>query len=257
MRKIHCALGLVFAVLLAAVTATHAQMPRTARKMLHQAGQAYASGDYARADSLFDSALLAGASREIADYNLAQSLFEQKRFDEAADSFRSAERFTEDNLAKSEALYNMGNSYLQAQNLNEAIDAYKSALRLNPSDGDARHNLALAMKMLQEQEENEGDDDQDGDDGDDGDDENNDQSDGDDQNDTGDQNEGDDQNQEQKQDDQQGDQQQDRPQPKPGEISKEDAERMLEELNRRERELMQDLLKKKDDGKPKNIEKDW
>ena len=44
---------------------------------------------------------------------------------------------------------------------------------------------------------------------------------------------------------------------RPGQISKEDAERMLDELNRKERTLMQQQRNKKSDSKTKNIEKDW
>ncbi len=243
------------------------QISREARKTLYEANQAYLSGDFARADSLYNLGAERGDSREISDFNAGNSLFRQDRFEEAAESFRSAERSSQNNDSKARALYNLGNTLLKNENPKEAVDAYKQSLRLNPKDADARHNLALAKQMLQEQEEqSEGDGDNDDEnDGDDGDQNEGDQNEGDDQQD-GDQNkdgeddpsdDGKDQNKDPSdQNDQDKDQKREQ-QAQPGQISKEDAERMLEELNRKEKELMQSLMKKKSDGTPRNIEKDW
>jgi Ca-activated chloride channel family protein len=53
---------------------------------------------------------------------------------------------------QSQAWYNLGNAYFDAQQWSQAVDAYKQALRLNPDDADAKHNLELALKAIQDQQ---------------------------------------------------------------------------------------------------------
>ena len=53
------------------------------------------------------------------------------------------------------AHYNLGNGLLSAGNLPEAIEAYKESLRHDPTSEDAKFNLELAQKLLEEQPKNE------------------------------------------------------------------------------------------------------
>lgn len=46
-------------------------------------------------------------------------------------------------------LYNQGNALLEQRKVDEAIQSYKSSLRLNPADRDAKFNLAFAQKLMQ------------------------------------------------------------------------------------------------------------
>lgn len=54
-----------------------------------------------------------------------------------------------------QAHYNLGNGLLSAGNLPEAIEAYKESLRHDPTSDDAKFNLELAQKLLEEQPKNE------------------------------------------------------------------------------------------------------
>lgn len=52
---------------------------------------------------------------------------------------------------QSEAIYyNLGNAYYRAENIAGAVWAYERALQLDPGDGDARHNLALARLRVKD-----------------------------------------------------------------------------------------------------------
>jgi tetratricopeptide (TPR) repeat protein len=53
---------------------------------------------------------------------------------------------------QSQTWYNLGNAYFDAQQWSQAVDAYKQALRINPNDADAKHNLELALKAIQDQQ---------------------------------------------------------------------------------------------------------
>ena len=66
---------------------------------------------------------------------------------------------SQDAQTQADALYNMGNAYHQLGELEKSVELYKDALRLNPHDGDIRHNYELSKRMLemqpQQQQQNE------------------------------------------------------------------------------------------------------
>ena len=53
----------------------------------------------------------------------------------------------------SAAWYNLGNALYRQQQLERALEAYKQALRLNPRDGDAKHNLERVLDQMQQQQQ--------------------------------------------------------------------------------------------------------
>jgi len=82
-------------------------------------------------------------------YNLANTFYQQKKYPEA---LRELERaITSENTLLNEKIYfNRGNTFFQMGKYQEAIESYKKALQLVPSDKEAKHNLELALKKLQE-----------------------------------------------------------------------------------------------------------
>ena len=49
--------------------------------------------------------------------------------------------------------YNAGNALFDMGNYRDSVQAYIQALRLNPADRDAKHNLELSLKKIQEQQQ--------------------------------------------------------------------------------------------------------
>lgn len=166
------------------------------------------------------------------NFNLANSLYKQMKFEEAADKFNeTAERLT-DNADKGRALHNLGNALLMNNKLDESIEAYKKALRNNPDDLETKYNLLYAMnlKKKQEQEQKKNQD------------KNKDQD--------KDKNKDQDQNKDQQQQDQQQ-----QPQNK---ISKQNAEQMLQALENSEKKTQEKVKKEKALRlQSKQVEKDW
>ena len=162
------------------------------------------------------------------------------------------------------AHYNASISALVEGDAQEAIERAKQTLRLNPNNDDARHNLALAQRMQQQQHDQEQQDQEQQDQ----EQQNQDQQDQEQQGqETQDQQE---QGQEQPQDGQneeeapqpQDGQGEDEPKEEPheGQISRTDMERILESLERQEQEVQAKLRQAKaqqGQGKSKTIEKDW
>jgi tetratricopeptide (TPR) repeat protein len=214
----------------------------------------YKGGKYGDAEVSYREGQAAGADAFISGFNLGDALFKQERYEEAAAAFQSLPQLTEDNDKKASAYHNLGNSFLKAKKYQESVDAFKQSLRNNPSDLDTKYNLAYAKRMLQQQQQQEQqkqDQKQD---------EKKDEKQEQDQ--KGD-NKDDKQDKQDKQDkgdkpkDEKGEKDQ-QEQPKDGEISKEDAERMLDALNQDEKKIRDRLeAQKVKTGTKGKVEKDW
>ena len=138
---------------------------------------------------------------------------------------------------------------MEQRKYGESINAYENALRLNPGDEDTKYNLAYAQRMLRQQQNNK---------------QNN-------QNKNQNQKKQDQQQQQQQQQQQKEQQQkeqqqqqeqkqqqeQQQKQAQKGQMSKEDAERMLEALKNDELKTLEKVNKKQTQGAPVKIEKDW
>jgi tetratricopeptide (TPR) repeat protein len=179
------------------------------------------------------------------NFNLADALYKQKKFDQSAEKFQEIADKTSDKIEKSRALHNLGNSYLMKNKLDESISAYKDALRNNPKDLETKYNLLYAMNMKKKQQDQQKKDQDKNKDKDKDKDKNKDQ-------DKKDQKK----DQDQKNKDQQNkDQQQ---QPQQNKISKQNAEQMLQALENNEKKI-QDKVKKIQalKAESKKVEKDW
>lgn len=179
------------------------------------------------------------------NFNLADALYKQKKFDQSAEKFQEIADKTSDKIEKSRALHNLGNSYLMKNKLDESIAAYKDALRNNPKDLETKYNLLYAMNMKKKQQDQQKKDQDKNKDKDKDKDKNKDQ-------DKKDQKK----DQDQKNKDQQNkDQQQ---QPQQNKISKQNAEQMLQALENNEKKI-QDKVKKIQalKAESRKVEKDW
>ena len=144
-------------------------------------------------------------------------------------------RIEKDKSKLAQTFHNIGVVFHAQKDYAKAIEAYKESLRNNPKDDETRYNLALAQKMLKDQQNQN-------------------------QNQNQDQNQ---QEQQEKQDkqqqqDQQQNQDQQPPQPEKNEnqMSKENAEQLLNSVMQDEREV-QDKVKKQQVIQGNRLEKDW
>lgn len=119
--------------------------------------EAYQHGDYSAAEVAFQEATFQNPNNPVAHYNLGAVRYKMGRFGEAVQAFREAlarhggETEGTPNLAH--IYYNLGNAQFKTGDLRRAIEAYRHSLRLNPQDADAQHNLALALRLVQQQED--------------------------------------------------------------------------------------------------------
>lgn len=125
---------------------------QTAHTLLRKADRDYLNNDYKSAEENYTKAQKAERSTK-GDYNLANSIYQQQRYDESAKQYGDIATKTQDNKLKFNSLYNKGNAHFWKKEYDKAIDSYKNALRMNPNDMDAKKNLALAQRMLQQQQQ--------------------------------------------------------------------------------------------------------
>lgn len=223
------------------------------RKLIREGNKLYKEKKYSDAEVKYKKALELNKNSVPGNYNLGDAYYKQQKFDEASQQYQSLfsnKDLSEDQKAK--AFHNLGNSMLEAKKYPESIEAFKNSLKLKPKDNDTRYNLAYAQSMLQQQQkqqqqQNKNDKDKNK--------QNKDQQNKDQQN--KDQKNKQDQNKEQQTKDQQ---KQDKDQQKQaGEkkqnISKEDAEKILQALNNDEKNTQKKLIKK--ESTRIQIEKTW
>lgn len=229
---------------------------KSVRQAVRKGNNAYKEQRYSAAEEDYAKALEENASSKEASFNLANTYYKQKRWDDALKEYQHYLTLENQNPKKMSAAWsNMGNTFLkkkadeknqmqgmpgqgqqqQAQdNLKMSMEAYKNALRLNPQDDETRENLAIVQKMIKDQEGGGGGDGQDNQDKDDKQQEQQQQE----------QNQNQDK-QDEKKDDQQNENQ----------MSQENIQQILEAIEQQEKETQERVNQVKADEKKRQMEK--
>ena len=224
---------------------------QSTRGLVNDGVNAYEENKYADAETNFKKGIESNVENFEARFNLGDAVYKQGRFDESIEEFKNSFPLAKTDTDKAKIFHNIGNSLLQAKKLKESIGAYREALKLNPSDMETKYNLSYAIKQMQNQQNNQQNQNNKNQDQ-----QNKDQNQNQDQNkDQQDQNK-DQKDQKQDQDQQKQDQQnqQQKPEPK-DEISKDEAQRILDALKNNEAELQKKMRQQK--VRKSNVEKDW
>ena len=214
---------------------------------IRKGNTAYEDSSYSDAEQLYREALMKDQSSFEASFNMADAIYKQERYSEANSLFKALSEKTDDKIKKSESYHNLGNSLLKEQKLDEAIEAYKNALRNNPKDLDTKHNLAYAMRMKNQSQEQEKEEQKEEEKKEDKKEEKEEQ-----------EKEEKGENQEEKGEQSEEDKKEEPKQPQdPNEMTEEEAQQILDALQQQEKELQEDLQKKKQQGVKLKILKDW
>jgi tetratricopeptide (TPR) repeat protein len=109
-------------------------------------------GNLTEAEIAYRKALQANARSADAAYNLGYSLYKQQKFPEATEHYQAAVSDEKDKEKAAMVWHNVGNVFMSGKDYQKSIEAYKEALRKNPLDDETRYNLALAQKLLENQQ---------------------------------------------------------------------------------------------------------
>ena len=207
------------------------------RYFIRHGNRLYRDSLYAKAQVDYQKAIEKDASNPTAHYNLGNAFLFQGQPQEAMKNYESAMRLEKDPLRKAQAYHNAGVIFQSQKQLQQAIECYKNALRHNPKDDETRYNLVLCQRQLQNQPQNQqGQDDQQG---------------------------KDDQKQEQQQQDQQQQQQrqqqeeQQQQQPEQPEMSRENAEQLLQAAQQEEKQTQDKVNKAQQKPQRRQLQKQW
>ena len=226
----------IISLLLLGGISVHAQQ-KTDRDYLRSGNKLYNDSLFIKAEVDYRKALDINPKSTDAMFNLGNALLMQQKAKEAMEQYESVSKIEKDKSKLAEIYHNMGVILQSAKQYPQCIEAYKESLRNNPKDDETRYNLALAQKMLKDQQQNQ---------------QNQDQQQKQDQKEDK-QNQNQDQ-QEQDQKDQQ--QQQQQQQQNKNEMSKENAQQLLNAVMQDEKNV-QDKVKKQIQIQGKKLDKDW
>jgi tetratricopeptide (TPR) repeat protein len=177
-----------------------------------------AKGRYDEALKKYQEALVQEPDNAKIHYNIGRALYKQGKYPEAVAEFQLC-LLTKDKDFQAKALYNIGDCQFQQQQLDQAIGSYATSLLLHPKDLQAKQNLEFCYKEKQKQQS-------------------------------------DSSKQKQQQPRQQQQQKlQPKPQPQQGQISKDQADRMLQALQNKERENLK--KQKQRPAEQEKVDKDW
>lgn len=113
-----------------------------------------AEGAQTNAELKYRKALSANGTNSQALYNLGCALSVQKKDSAAADMFAKAASIETNTMRKAMCYHNMGVIMQTHKQYDQAIEAYKKSLRLNPKDNQTRYNLVLCQKLRKNQPDN-------------------------------------------------------------------------------------------------------
>ena len=208
-----------YITLLFLLVASCAFAQKTERDYLRSGNKLYNDSLFIKAEVDYRKALEINPKSTDAMFNLGNSLLMQQKAKEAMEQFESASKVEKDRDKLAQIYHNMGVILQSSKQYPQCIEAYKESLRNNPKDDETRYNLALAQKLLKDQQH-----------------QNKDQ-------------------QEQDKKDQQNQNQQQQQQNK-DEMSKENAQQLLNAVMQDEKNV-QDKVKKQLQIQGKKLDKDW
>lgn len=214
---------ILYILLLIAVSA----QAQTDRQSIRQGNSFYHKKQWAQAEVEYRKALAKNAENPQALYNLGCALMMQQKDSAAIQQYQKAIQVETNKLRRSKASHNIGVICQNHKMYGDAIKAYQQSLRDNPSDDETRYNLALCKHLNKNNQQN--------------------------------------QNKEQKQDKKQEEKEQNKnndknkeqQQPPKEQISKENAEQLLNAAIQNEKATQQRMKKAMQKPQKRNVEKNW
>jgi tetratricopeptide (TPR) repeat protein len=221
--------GLVSLFLIVFCLLPVASMAQNEKALIKKGNEAYEKMEYDNAITNYQQATGKNPANPIAQYNLGNALYKNKKTDEAVQAYENALSNSTSNTDKAKTFYNKGVVLQNNKKLPECIEAYKNALKLDPQDEDARQNLQKALQQQKQEQKNEEK--------------------------KEDKKPKDDKKKKEK-DKPKEEEKNEQPKPQPSKLTKQDAEEKLKALLQQEKNL-QDRLRKVNTATSAKPEKDW
>jgi Ca-activated chloride channel homolog len=152
-RVLHTGVAALFVVccILCALTGRAHAARSVSRGKISSGNHAFDKKDYAKAFDLYKASVgdtvRPPKNAYGAYYNGGNALYQQKKYQPAIDYYQRG--YSADSV---QMLYNRGNALMKSGKAAEAVESYIQALQYLPDDKDARHNLEMAVIEKQQQQ---------------------------------------------------------------------------------------------------------
>ena len=140
-----------FLLLLMAATAS---AQKAERDFIRKGNRFFKDSVYVDAEVNYRKALETNPQSTVSMFNLGNTLAQQNKLQEAMEQYVAATKIEKDKNDLAQIYHNMGVIFQSQKDYGKAVEAYKQSLRNNPKDDETRYNLALAQKMLKDQQQN-------------------------------------------------------------------------------------------------------
>lgn len=124
------------------------------RDYIRSGNRLYRNKSFDKAEVEYRKAVSANAENPQAVYNLGCSMMMQQKDSVAIQYFERASKLETNKLRRAKSNHNIGVILQNHKMYDKAIEAYKQALRDNPNDDETRYNLALCKKLLKNNPDN-------------------------------------------------------------------------------------------------------
>ncbi|MDR1644347.1 MAG: tetratricopeptide repeat protein [Tannerellaceae bacterium] len=130
------------------------------RKNIREGNKLYQSAKFTESEIAYRKSLEINPRSTEGTFNLGNTLYKQEKYPEAAEQYQliagQSQKLLNDKSINAPRLaqvfHNLGNIGMKNKEYAKSVEAYKQSLRLNPKDDETRYNLALAQKLLNDQQ---------------------------------------------------------------------------------------------------------
>lgn len=143
---------ILFTIFLLSVASVSAQ--KAERDYIRKGNRLFNDSVFVDAEVNYRKALEVNPKSTVSMYNLGNTLSQQQKFQDAMEQYVAAGKIEKDKMKLAHIYHNMGVLFQAGKDYAKAVEAYKMSLRNNPADDETRYNLALAQKMLKDQQQN-------------------------------------------------------------------------------------------------------
>lgn len=127
---------------------------QTDRQHIRNGNRLYRQQKFDKAETDYRKAVDKNNKNPQAYYNLGCALMQQQKDSLAIVNLETAGKLETSKSRKAMVYHNIGVICQGHQMFQEAIEAYKESLRNNPKDDETRYNLALCQRQLKNQQKN-------------------------------------------------------------------------------------------------------
>lgn len=230
-RRIHIFKRRTLMITLLFALGTVGAFAQNDRTYIRQGNRQFRMGNADKAEVEYRKAIVKKNNNPQANYNLGCALMQQQKDSLAMVQFDKASRMETSKFRRSMSYHNMGVIAQRHQQYGPAIKCYQEALRLNPNDNETRYNMILCKKLMKNQNQPQ-------------------------QNQNQKKNDKDKNKQDQDKQKQDQQKQENNPQ-KQEQISKDNAERMLDAADQQEKATRKKMEKAMSQPQRRNLQKNW